>query len=84
MLNLPGGLTLDVWGRFVDGLAYEDVEEYFTMDMRLGYLINSKMELSVTGQNLVDSSRMEYIPQFLDTTPTEVERSVYGKVIWRF
>ena len=84
MVNLPGGLTIDVWCRYVDSLIFEEVDSYFTADIHVGWQVTPNIELSITGQNLLDSSRIEFIPQFLNTVPTEVEQGVYGKIVWKF
>jgi iron complex outermembrane receptor protein len=84
MVNLPGGLTFDVWFRGVDGLAFDEVDRYLTTDIRLGWQVKSNMELSITGRNILGPSHIEFVPQFLDTIPTEVEKSVSGKVTWAF
>jgi iron complex outermembrane receptor protein len=84
LLNLPGGLTFDVWGRYMDGLGLEEVHSCLTADIRLGWQVNNNLELSITGQNILESSHIEFLPQFLDTVPTKVEKSVYGKATWTF
>jgi len=33
---------------------------------------------------LFDNQRPEFNPELLDVLPTEVERSVYCKIVWRF
>ncbi len=41
-------------------------------------------ELSVTGLNLFDKRHAEFIENAGTAAPTQVERSVYGKVTWRY
>ena len=41
------------------------------------------LEVMFAGQNLFNSSQLEYIAEFI-TPPTEIERSVYIKVTWNF
>jgi len=52
--------------------------------LRLGWDIRPGIELSLIGQNLLDSRHTEFLPDFISTQPTEVERSIYGRVIWSF
>jgi iron complex outermembrane receptor protein len=68
----------------VDELPSQDMDSYITLDVRLGWKVRENVELSVVGQNLLDDRHPEYEPEFIDTIPTEVERSVYGKVMWQF
>jgi len=83
-MDLPGALELDLWFRYVDDLPSIDIDDYVTLDTRLGWRPLKDLEISVVGQNLLDSQHPEYQPEFLDTAPTEVEHSVYAKITWRF
>jgi len=83
-MDLTRDLDFDLWLRYVDNLPSQDVGSYITLDARLGWKLHKDIELSVVGQNLIDSHRLEFKPEILDTYPTEVERSVYGKITWRF
>ncbi|MGH6960564.1 MAG: TonB-dependent receptor plug domain-containing protein, partial [Dongiaceae bacterium] len=75
---------LDFWGRYVSELPERGVDDYFTFDLRLAWLPMDGLELAVVGQNLLTSDHLEFTPELIDTTPTEVQRSVYGKVTARF
>jgi iron complex outermembrane receptor protein len=74
----------DVWGRYVSDLPERGVENYFTFDARLGWRPFDGLELAIVGQNLFDGHHLEFTPELINTTPTEVERSVYGKVTVTF
>jgi iron complex outermembrane receptor protein len=75
---------LDFWGRYVSELPERGVDSYFTFDMRLGWRPTDGVELAIVGQNLVSSDQLEFTPELVDTTPTEVQRAVYGKVTVNF
>jgi len=83
LMDLPKNLEFDLWVRFVDNLPAIDVDSYLTLDARLAWKARENLELSVVGQNLLDSNRLEFDPE-LTTLPTEVERGLYGKCTWRF
>ncbi len=83
-MDLPKDLELDLCVRYVDNLPNLDIESYITIDAHLGWKPYKKLELSIVGQNLLDSHHPEFTPEFIDSSPTEVERSVYGKIILRF
>ena len=83
-LNLPANLFLDLWGRYVDSINFKGVGSYITADVRLGKHITDNIEVSITGQNLLEPSRLEYGPEQLVTVQTETGRSVYGKLLWHF
>jgi iron complex outermembrane receptor protein len=83
-MDMMRALALDLWFRYVDDLPSQDMDSYFTFDVRLGWKPHRNVELSVVGQNLFDGQHPEYEPEFIDTIATEVERGVYGKVTWLF
>ena len=74
----------DLWFRYVDELPELDVDDYVTMDARLAWLPAPDWELSIVGQNLIESSHLENDPFSWPTVPTEIERSVYLKATWHF
>jgi iron complex outermembrane recepter protein len=43
----------------------------------------SGIELSIGSQNLLNDRHLEFIPDFINTAPTEVKRTVYGQITWR-
>ena len=83
-MELIRDMEFDLWVRYVDNLPSQDVGSYITLDARLGRKLYKDIELSVVGQNLLDSHRLEFKPEIFDTYPTDVERSVYGKITWHF
>jgi iron complex outermembrane receptor protein len=74
-------LSVDAQLRYVDTI--QGVPSYITADLRLAYRITDQLEFSLVGQNLLDDQHPEQGPFYL-TTPTEVPRSFYGKLTWRF
>lgn len=75
---------LDFWLRYVSELPAIDFDGYVELDARLNWRIRSDMDVSLIGQNLLDSHHPEQIAEYLDTKPTEIQRAVYGKVTLRF
>jgi iron complex outermembrane receptor protein len=85
-------LDLDLWFRYVDstgGLyvpadnSLFDIDDYLTLDIRLAWRPADNWELSLVGQNLLESSHLEFVQESY-ALPIEVERGVYGKITWRF
>lgn len=74
----------DLWGRYVSALPERNVEDYFTFDARLGWRPLDGLEFALVGQNLFDDHHLEFTPELINTTPTEIERAVYGKVTVTF
>jgi iron complex outermembrane recepter protein len=84
MLNLPGGLSFDVWCKYVGSIENDQVDAYINADVRLGLQLNDNLDLSITGQNLLESHRSEFIPNFMKFVPTTADRGFYGKITWKF
>ncbi|SDU53350.1 iron complex outermembrane recepter protein [Desulfobacula phenolica] len=90
--NLTKTLELDAWLRYVDDTSASyiftdnfqyDIDDYLTMDLRLGWKITPQLELSLVGQNLLDKTHMEFVQEAFSRA-TEVERSFYGKLTYQF
>jgi len=86
MMNVSKELELDVLARYVDEI-YADrrtIPDYFTVDLRLGWHPHKDLELSVSGQNLLDN----YHPEFSDTlyipVASQIQRSFLAQISWRF
>jgi iron complex outermembrane receptor protein len=75
---------VDATLRYVDLLPGPKIPSYLTMDVRLAWRPLKDLELAIVGQNLFDNQHPEFNPSFINTQRTEVERSVYGKLTWRF
>jgi iron complex outermembrane receptor protein len=83
-MDLPRNVEFDLWARYVDNLPSQDVGSYVTLDTRVSWRPRYDLELSLVGQNLLDDHHPEFTPEIIDTSSSEVERSVYGKVTWQF
>jgi iron complex outermembrane receptor protein len=83
LLNLRRNLDWDSSLSYIGRLDSLGIPSYTRLDTRLAWRIGEFVELSVAGQNLLSPRHRE----FVDTTginPTQVERSVFGKITWRF
>ncbi|HTA76455.1 MAG TPA: TonB-dependent receptor [bacterium] len=84
-MDLPGNLELDPALRWVDTIFNFNgttttvaVPSYLEMDVQLSWHPVKDLELSVTGQNLLQPYHLEY------GSGEEIARSVYGKVACKF
>lgn len=68
---------------YVGGLPDQGVSSYFRLDLGLNWRLNKSWEIGVFGQNLLHSGTVEY--ESLRTPAlTEIPRSVYGRITWKF
>ena len=84
--DFGNNLQFDAALRYVGDIEVNGVEidSYVEADLRLGWEARPGLELSLIGQNLLDNHHPEFLPDFIQTRPTEVERSIYGRVSWNF
>ena len=70
---------------FVDALQSQQVRSYFRLDLRLGWRPINNIEVSIVGQNLLDNQHQEWGNDRIQTNDRNlVERSVFGKLVWKF
>ena len=60
MMNLSDSWTLYADLRGIDALPDPKVPGYVELDLRLGWLVNDKLELSLSGSNLLHAWHQEY------------------------
>lgn len=82
-LNLPHNLEWDTSASYVGSLGKGPVPSYTRLDTRLGWRVGEGVEFSVAGENLLTPRHFEFLDG-VQVHPTQVERSVVGKVTWRF
>jgi iron complex outermembrane recepter protein len=80
-LQLFKPLTLGSVIRYVGELPDPPIDDYVTLDLQLTWKIAKSIQLNITGQNLLQDHHTEFIPS--SPAPKDIERSIYGKVIWR-
>lgn len=83
IIDLPGAFELAPMFRYVSRITNpaEPVPGYAELDVRLAWQATEKLELSVIGRNLLHDDHAEFGDP-LDRN--EIERSIFGRVIWRF
>lgn len=82
-LDLGRHFEHDFVVRHVGSLPGLNIASYNSLDMHLSWKAASGVELSVGSQNLLNNRHLEFIPDFINTAPTEVKRTVYGQITWR-
>jgi iron complex outermembrane receptor protein len=89
-MDLPRGVSFDAALRWVDTLHINNgptggpvvgsVPSYFGLDSRLAWHVSRQLELALVGSNLLHSHHPEY--GYPSPAREEIERSVFGKLIW--
>ena len=55
---------------------------YIRLDARLGWHLNENLDVSIGLQNLLDPEHQEFHSSS-GVEATEIERSIFGKIVWR-
>ncbi|MBC8002566.1 MAG: TonB-dependent receptor [Opitutaceae bacterium] len=82
-LDLPWNLQLDTALYYVSSLPDQKVPSYVRLDVRVGWRPTKDIEVSVGMQNLLEPYHQEFGNNFVSPASL-MERSIYGKVSWRF
>jgi len=82
-LDLPHHIEFDTMAYYADHLPALDIPSYVRVDVRLGWHPSDALEFSVCVQNLFDKRHQEFDP-IEGVVPSSMNRSIYGKLIWRF
>src|SRR5437588_3594033 len=83
-IDLPKHFEQDLSLRYVDKLPSLNIPGYYSLDFHLGWRPGTHWELSLVGHDLLNSRHLEFIPEFINTTPTQVQRTVSGRIAWKF
>ena len=83
-MDLPHNVQFDSVVRYVDSLPAWNIPSYVALDLRVAWWPTKNLEISIVGRDLLDNRHPESAPSNVATVTTEVERSVFGKITWRF
>ncbi len=82
-LLLPYNTEMDNTLYYVDNLSGIHIPSYFRLDTRFAWKATEGMEVSLVGQNLLDSQHPEF-PGFIYQNAEQVPRSAYVNVTFHF
>ncbi len=90
-IDLTGKVQLNFWLRYTSAqktdpkslLIVEPPSNYLTLDTRLGWSPTKNISIELVGQNLLESQHHEYRTRNY-ILPSEIERSFYGQIGWKF
>lgn len=82
-MDLPHNVELDVALRTISGFGTlsSSIPHYTALDARIGWLVAKGVEVSLTGVNLLDPHHAEFGSL---ATRSELDRSVFLKMVWSF
>jgi len=83
-VNLWRNFDLDTALYHVSSLKSQQVPSYTRIDSRFAWHVRENIEVSAGVQNLLDNRHPEFNGADLLVLPSQVRRSAYGKLAWRF
>jgi iron complex outermembrane recepter protein len=84
LIDLGSNVTFDGFLRYVDQLPALGVASYVELNARLGWRVSDRLELSLSGENLLHAYHTEFGSETLPIIPTKVPRSVFAKATFKF
>jgi iron complex outermembrane receptor protein len=82
--DLPHHIGQDLSVRYVDKLAGIGIPSYYSLDAGIHWNPMPNVTLAFNGQNWLDSRHLEFVPDFINTVPTVVSRTMYGSITVTF
>jgi iron complex outermembrane receptor protein len=83
-LKLSRNFELDTAIYRVSRLRGQQIPAYTRLDARFGWHVRESLELSLGLQNLLDNRHPEFNGIDAGVITSQVRRSIYGKVTWKF
>jgi iron complex outermembrane recepter protein len=83
-LNLSRSLSWNVAAYFVDRLPAQQVPSYTRLDTQLNWQPTPAIALSLVGQNLLRDRHVESMEILTSVNSSQMQRSAYVKITWKF
>jgi iron complex outermembrane receptor protein len=83
-LDLRRNLSWDVNLYYVDRLTAQGIPSYERLDSQLRWRVNERLQLDLVGQNLLHDLHSESNDIFTIVNGSQVKRSLFGRITWRF
>jgi iron complex outermembrane receptor protein len=83
-LDLPGHIEQNLIVRHVSSLQSFNLPGYTSLDGGIHWKVRPNVELSFDGENWLNHRHTEFLPDFINTQPTDVGRSFHGGITWSF
>ena len=88
MWNPRADTDVDLWlrrvGRLPEVTKGIAIPAYTELDLRLAWRPVKDVEVAIVGRNLLNNAHQEFASELLDVPQMQIERSVFGQVVWTF
>ena len=83
-VNLWPAVDWDTSTFFVSPLTAQKVPSYTRLDSQISWKISERIALSIVGQNLLKNTHIEFQDDSEGSRTTEMKRSGFARLTWRF
>ena len=83
-VNLWPAVDWDTSTFFVSPLTAQKVPSYTRLDSQISWKISERIALSIVGQNLLKNAHIEFQDDSEGSRTTEMKRSGFARLTWRF
>jgi outer membrane receptor protein involved in Fe transport len=83
-VNLTRSVQFNAGAFYVSDLSEQNIPGYVRVDLGVTWRPKDNFQVAVGVQNLFDDRHPEFPDSGAYIIPSEVERSFYGRAIWRF
>lgn len=86
LFNVTNEIELDAWARYVDKVTIDGraIPAYLALDLRLGWHPHKNLELSLSGQNLLDNQHPEFSDVLYIPVASQIQRAYLAQFSWHF
>ena len=81
--DITKSVTFDTTLYYTSSLPAFAVDDYWLLDMRVGWKIMDGLEFSMVGQNVLGPARLEF-PSASSTNNVLIKQSILGNLTWRY
>jgi iron complex outermembrane receptor protein len=83
-VELSSRVAWDTSAYFVDRLEFQGIAAYTRVDSGLTWRCSRRLNLRIEGQNLLQDQHQEFIDPSNTSPPSEIRRSGYAQLTWRY
>lgn len=83
-LRLPRSFDLDAALYHASRLLVSQVPSYARLDVRFGWRLGERLEISAVGQNLLERRHLEITGNDVGVRSGYVQHNAYGEFTWKF
>ncbi len=82
--DLAPGIEADAFVRYAERLRDLHVPAVVDATVRVSWMLDQHLRLSIVGQHLIEAHHPEFISEFLQLKPSEIERGIFANATYTY